>query len=179
MDYGRRREADALREGLLMRRVRTDSRLALIALFSTYSLLIHTGDAKAQQKPCTVAECAQQAVDAAARAEAAVKALDDRLRKEPATVVMVPHRIGPTGEQTPEQIAKQGGVERYFTGPLNGQLVPESHDRVCMISRTEFHNGGGTCTLVHRGGHSPWEISVQDIKDNNCQVTCFDLTVSR
>jgi hypothetical protein len=99
------------------------------------------------------------------------------VRFEPATVVMVPHRIGPTGEQTPEQIAKQGGTETYFSGPLNNLVVPASSDRVCMVSRVEIHTQG-ICTLVHRGGHQPWEISVAE-SNTHCQVTCFDLTVSR
>jgi hypothetical protein len=100
-------------------------------------------------------------------------------RPSEAKVVMTPHRIGPSGEQTPEQINSQGRIERYFTGPNDNQVVEDSSDRLCVISRVEFHNGGGTCTLIHRGGHKPWEISVQDTAANECQVTCFDLTVSR
>jgi hypothetical protein len=57
-------------------------RLACIVLISMCSLLAQANRGVAQQQsPCTVAECAQQAVDAAARAEAAVKTLQDQLNK--------------------------------------------------------------------------------------------------
>jgi hypothetical protein len=131
MDYGRRRLADALREGLVMRRVRVDSRLALIALFGTYSLLIQAGDVKAQQTPppCTVAECAQQAAAAAARAEAAVKALEQKLEAATNFVVTgnrvrcdIPWRDGPPTEATTS----------FAICPATSRLLSGGCDMTCL-----------------------------------------------
>jgi hypothetical protein len=95
----------------------------------------------------------------------------------PFVVSLTPHRIGPTGEQTPEQIAKQGGKDSRFDKPAQSAVVPASSDRLCTISQIQYDGEGGQCALAHRGGHNPWEISVDG--EASCQVTCFDFTVTQ
>jgi len=96
------------------------------------------------------------------------------LRYETVMVAVEPHRIGPTGEQTPERTKQQGGNESYFQDTIN-QVVPESAKRLCMISTVRFDAPKGECILTHRGGDQAWQIT----SHASCQVTCFDLTVSR
>jgi hypothetical protein len=60
-------------------RFRTKS--ILIALVSAVALILNVSASLAQSKCSTTLECAQQAVDAAAKADAAVEALQDRLAK--------------------------------------------------------------------------------------------------
>jgi hypothetical protein len=64
-----------------MKCVRKYIGLTLIAVLSVGGFVLQVHEAVAQPEKCTTtAECAQQAVDAAARAEAAVKVLESRLQ---------------------------------------------------------------------------------------------------
>jgi hypothetical protein len=92
-------------------------------------------------------------------------------------VSFTPHRIGPTGEQTPERIAAQGGKDSRFDKPGASAVVPGSSGRLCTISQIEYDGTGGQCALIHRGGNSDWDISVDG--KASCQVTCFDFAVTR
>jgi hypothetical protein len=69
----------------------------------------------------------------------------------PVKIIVTPHRIGPQGEQTGEQIAKQGNKEVYFTLGER-QPVPGSDGRICTISKVEINGVSGQCAIIHLGG---------------------------
>ena len=66
-----------------MRCTHIDIRLAFVAFFSIGSLIVQASNLAAQQQQCitTTEQCLQQAMDAAAKAQLAVKVLEDRLSK--------------------------------------------------------------------------------------------------
>ena len=93
----------------------------------------------------------------------------------PVKIMVIPRRIGPQGEQTAEQIAKQGNKEGYFTLGER-QPIPGSDGRICTISKVEIDGVSGQCAILHLGGAGPWMMSVTG--KASCQATCFDLKLS-